>query len=65
VIPGNLDAEKRDRAFMDRILEWRPIDRASDDVRRPFARSRFGDTPADGRAEDHGIKPFAFRARAA
>jgi extracellular factor (EF) 3-hydroxypalmitic acid methyl ester biosynthesis protein len=62
-ILGNFDVGNPDRAFMDHLPDWRLIHRTADDLRALFARSRFGDSPVDVRAEEERVNLFAFCAR--
>jgi len=48
------------RASMDHILEWVLIHRSAEQLRRLFARSRFGTTPVSLRTEPAGVDLFIF-----
>ncbi len=58
-ILGNFDPRCPNRVFMDYVLEWRLIYRTPDDMRRLFARSKFGERPVDIGYEQEGVNLFA------
>jgi hypothetical protein len=58
-IIGNVVPSNPNKAYMDHILEWVLIHRSAEQLRRLFARSRFGTTPVALRTEPAGADLFA------
>ncbi|WP_437725370.1 cyclic nucleotide-binding domain-containing protein [Sorangium sp. So ce861] len=59
-VVGNFGVNNPSKAFMDHVLEWELIHRSADDLKTLFARSKFGSTPVEVRAEEAQVNLFAF-----
>ena len=61
---GNFATGNPGKAYMDHMMEWQLIHRTPDEMQTLFAKSKFGNSPVEVRAEKAGINLFAFGRKA-